>query len=177
VELRRFSPRGTAPCVKAGYHDAKTAIEEKTEEPLCVNCEHSRKDSRWPKKCDHCDYKFTENDNWGVWRRRIYIRTDTKERLTLQNAPVGAMWYWDGYSCKGEDGHCLMVKTPGGDWIIDSRASNCTMKEDNIHRCWVRHGTPPNVTVSKNGNTCRAGAGSILVGSYHGFLRNGYLED
>lgn len=29
----------------------------------------------------------------------------------------------------------------------------------------------------KDGNTCGAGAGSIAQKRYHGFLRNGYLED
>jgi hypothetical protein len=72
------------------------------------------------------------------------------------------------------DGTHLTVVLPNGEyWDIDSRANNCTMKEDRIHRCWIRHGEPPNVTVDKNGPTCQAGAGSIMAGSYHGFLRNG----
>jgi hypothetical protein len=75
----------------------------------------------------------------------------------------------------GPDGRVLGVVTPGGEWIIDSRASNCTLKDDNEHACWVRHGTPPMVTVDKAGKTCEAGAGSIQCGSYHGFLRNGEL--
>lgn len=74
-----------------------------------------------------------------------------------------------------EDGPALWVQTPGGAWCIDSRASNCTMPYDYNHRCWVRHGEPPLVTVDKNGPTCAAGAGSIAVGSYHGFLQNGCL--
>jgi hypothetical protein len=67
--------------------------------------------------------------------------------------------------------------TPGGEWIIDSRASNCTMPEDTEHRCWVRHGEAPDFHVDKNGKTCNAGAGSIKCGSYHGFLQNGFLTD
>ena len=34
-----------------------------------------------------------------------------------------------------------------------------------------------NVHVDKSGDTCAAGAGSILIGGYHGFLHNGYLTD
>lgn len=71
----------------------------------------------------------------------------------------------------------LCVETPGGTWNIDGRCSNCTMKDDRTHRCWVRHGDPPRVTVDKDGHTCQAGAGSIMVGNYHGFLRNGELTD
>lgn len=74
-----------------------------------------------------------------------------------------------------EDGDALWVQTPGGSWCIDSRASNCTMPYDYDHRCWIRHGEPPNVTVDKNGKTCAAGAGSIQCGNYHGFLQNGAL--
>lgn len=61
------------------------------------------------------------------------------------------------------------------EWDIDSRASNCTMREDNVHRCWVREGEPPIVTVGKRGRTCAAGAGSIAVTGFHGFLRNGQI--
>jgi hypothetical protein len=31
------------------------------------------------------------------------------------------------------------------------------------------------LTVDKNGDTCAAGAGSILTPAWHGFLRNGEL--
>lgn len=72
-----------------------------------------------------------------------------------------------------EDGPCLCVQTPGGTWNIDSRASNCTMPYDYEHRCWIRHGEPPNITVDKAGKTCSAGGGSIQCGSYHGFLQYG----
>jgi hypothetical protein len=126
-----------------------------------------------------------------------WLRPDTGERKRFPHQfGAGAMWYadwllehikniWtdaDGnvrpqrYG-PGPDGRILIVQTPGGGWIIDSRASNCTMPQDNEHRCWVRHGTAPEITVDKSGNTCGAGAGSIQAGNYHGFLRNGYLEN
>lgn len=71
--------------------------------------------------------------------------------------------------------HLYVVCPDGVWWDIDSRSNNCTMRTDKIHHCWVRHGTPPNITVDKNGATCNAGAGSIQTGSWHGFLRNGEL--
>ncbi len=81
----------------------------------------------------------------------------------------------------GNQSPCLGLVLPNGDhWNIDSRASNCTMPNDNNHRCWVRHGDPTkgeNVHVDKNGKTCAAGAGSILMGGWHGFLHNGELYD
>ena len=110
----------------------------------------------------------------------LYRRTDTGEVLTLKQAGVGAMWDadWMPDVFKGPDGICLVVQTPGGTWMVDNEASNCTRKGDRSHACWVRHGDPREckVTVDKNGDTCAAGAGSILAGDYHGFLQAGVLS-
>ena len=74
-------------------------------------------------------------------------------------------------NCDGRHLHAILPN--GRPWDIDSSASNCTMPNDTEHRCWVRHGEPPNLHVDKAGHTCAAGAGSILAGDYHGFLHNG----
>lgn len=77
-------------------------------------------------------------------------------------------------NCDGQ--HLFVVLPNGHHWDVDSRANNCTLPDDFTHRCWVREGEPPLVTAGKDGHTCTAGAGSILSGDYHGFLRNGVLE-
>lgn len=102
-------------------------------------------------------------------------------------APVGAMWFRKIGTHPDPpkpgarnffSGEHLCVMTPGGVWNIDSRASNCGLPDDREHRCWPRRGRPPLVTVDKSfGPTCSAGAGSIQVGAYHGFLRDGKLSD
>jgi hypothetical protein len=106
------------------------------------------------------------------------FRWDGGDWRSINELPAGAMFFADWYSRKGPDGRHLVVKTPGGLWHIDGRASNCTMPDDKEHRCWVRHGVAPNITVDKNGNTCGCGC-SIGQGEnwkdYHGFLRNGEL--
>jgi hypothetical protein len=136
-----------------------------------------RDDPRWPSRCE-CGYEFTPDDPWQEWEDRLYCRSDTGELVTLRDAPDGAMWDAGWYPWKGPDGRSLVVKCPGGsDWTIDGRASNCTLPGDNEHRCWVRHGDVPQITVDKNGLTCAAGAGSIQAGNYHGFLRNGVFTD
>lgn len=150
-----------------------------------------RDDPRWPTHCGRgCGYRFTDDDEWQDWSELIYRRTDTGERVTLReprpdavnapsSAPPGACWdaWWMPQGWRGPDGIALMVRCPNGhDWHVDGRASNCTMPDDNIHKCWVRHGDPREcrVTVDKNGATCAAGAGSIQAGDdYHGFLIDG----
>lgn len=187
--LRRyvFSDREKCPG-PSGYHSAMTLIGE---EPI-VWCEtpestqlrrviaerSSRQpaadDPRWPVKCEHCDYLFTPDGEYQLFGRQLYRRQDTGEIMTLDDAPDGAMWYADWMRGIGPDGRYLMARVPGGsDWAIDGRASNCDMPDDNEHRCWVRHGEPPNITVDKNGNTCHAGGGSIQTSNWHGHLVNG----
>lgn len=89
----------------------------------------------------------------------------------LQAAGGNGCRHWD--NCAGQ--HLHVVLPNGFTWDIDSRASNCTLPNDRLHRCWVRTGEPPRVTVGKSGVTCSTGAGSIQAGDYHGFLRNGQL--
>jgi hypothetical protein len=137
----------------------------------------------WPRGCARCSYTFAEADPWQIFSESIYRRLDTGEVFRLSRAPIGAMWWlewmqglWNPQL--GSSPLCVML--PGHhEWIIDSQANNCSMKDDynqQRHHCWVAHGAPPDVTVDKNGRTCAAGAGSIVVPGYHGFLRGGYLE-
>ena len=194
VKLRRYrntSDDNESHCTfngNGGYHDASTTIGEEPEELndegyICNGMKPTlpHDDPRWPTQCA-CGYVFRENDEWQRFVEEIYRRSDTGEETTIRNAPAGAMWYaaWLDRMQVPQGKHCLAVKTPGGEWLVDSQASNCTMKDDfrqERHHCWILHGEPPNVTANKQGgSTCGAGAGSIQVGNYHGFLRNGFLE-
>ncbi len=133
-----------------------------------------------PIKCfflEFARYVPVENGERAIWKR-----ADTGEEMFLPDAPAGAMWYADWFDNHWNPqlgpGKVLIVKTPGGDWIVDSQANNCTMPDDanqDEHHCWVLHGTPPNITVDKDGVTCKAGAGSIGQKTWHGFLERGYL--
>jgi hypothetical protein len=159
-------------------------------------------DVRWPAKCDYCDYQFVAEDNRQVFREPAYRRTDTGEVLILRDAAPGAIWNASWMRKQAVDGQYLICKMPGDhEWAIDGRASNCDSpcarchkpyshpEKDKAcqckypdgyidaqpHQCWVRHGVPPDLTVDKIGKTCGAGAGSIIVPGWHGFLRNGFL--
>lgn len=136
----------------------------------------------WPAKCDKCDYVFGADDRRQVFTCRLAREAGTAgAAFPLNELPHGAMYFSDQIMDQspyrtGPDGRSLIVMTPGGEWAIDGRASNCTLTGDDVHRCWVRHGAAPLVTVDKRGDTCTAGGGSISAGSYHGFLRDGHLE-
>lgn len=181
--LRRYVSSGdvTRRCQgPMGYHDASTVLD-------VIEGEEASRDWRpgdsipgdhplWPKGCS-CGYEFTAADPLQVYTERFYRRADTGQEITLRDAPPGAMWWadWNTWDV-GPDGRCLMVRCPDGhDWTVDAEASNCTRKGDRSHKCWCRHGEPPLVTVDKNGDTCGAGAGSILTPKWHGFLRGGVL--
>jgi hypothetical protein len=142
-------------------------------------------DRRWPRTCDACGARLGRHATYHQGGDRLYRRTDTGAELELRDAPPGAIWRADWYEefWPGPDGRSYVCQTPGGPWAIDGQASNCTDPESwklpagdpGRHWCWIRHGEPPHFTVDKNGRTCKAGAGSIQSGSYHGFLQGGVL--
>ena len=127
--------------------------------------------------------RLAETDKSGV-QRMVFRNLDTGEETT--KLPPGALFAQRRGGRQGADGLSIVCIVPYGRdgcadkttwWRIDSRATNCTMPEDGEHRCWVRHGTVGEaVHVDKNGNTCGAGAGSIAVPGFHGFLHHGVLR-
>jgi hypothetical protein len=138
--------------------------------------------------CADCGTMMTVNRRTAsISAGRRYARTDTGEvRDQIADFGVGAMWFatWYrrddglyGWDFDNLDTPPLIVRTPGGAWDIDSRSHNCAWPMERTHRCWVREGEPPKITVSKQGHSCPAGAGSIQMGGYHGFLRDGELSN
>lgn len=143
-------------------------------------------ETTWWEKCGETPWEPT--DSGGRKKSTIFRCIETDVRKLARELPVGALYALDRSHCKdlngyppaGFDGLAIGCVCIGGHhWYIDSRASNCTMKEDRQHRCWVRHGTVgEKLTVDKDGLTCGAGAGSFFMGpnhEWHGFLRNGKL--
>jgi hypothetical protein len=118
----------------------------------------------------------------GNTAKAIYRNLKTGEET--DDLPVGALFVSEG-GPKGPDGLSVVCIVPTNRyeskktwWYIDGRANNCDMPDDNAHRCWCRHGTVgEKVHVDKIGKTCGAGAGSIGVPGFHGFLHNGILRD
>lgn len=188
VQLRVYE---MGDCV-SGYHETikslghKPAVEldnysEVHGSPVidCTNADTARYQDQWPDTCS-CGFKFTAGASRQYHPKQLWKHGVTGELVLRRDFQPGALFrlrYMEDHKhwC-GSDGKSWAVITPGGEWNIDSRASNCTMPEDNVHKCWCRHGEAPNFTVDKQGLTCQAGAGSIITGSYHGFLRGGKLE-
>jgi hypothetical protein len=186
VSLRRYW--GDAECPNClgggnrGYHNATKHLFDTPELLNGVDSEGNMTYNRfggepedyteWPTKCDHCDAIAPEETKRQVFNKRLYnTPSGDLEPGCLYYAPWYDDVYWDNQSTPSLCAIC----PNGGHWVIDGRASNCTMPEDKTHRCWVRHGDPENGTihVDKNGHTCAAGGGSIISGDYHGFLHNG----
>lgn len=179
--LRRYNT-ARANDGRGHYHTAQIFLDE------VLSSRYLEKDpkiySGYPTRCD-CGYKFADSDQWQVFTEHLY--DGGPERTTLRDAPVGAMYdaTWTHYPpYQGSDGVSLHVIVPDDPatgtkhpWCVDGRASNCDMKSDFVHKCWVRHGVPPDVTVDKCGVTCGAGAGSIQTSGWHGFLVGGWLRE
>lgn len=202
VSLRRYSVAGKR-CQGREHHYHNASVVIIPQAPAAeweVDREHTgrgaapgddtipRGDFRWPEECDACGEPFQSDDEWQVNAERLFSGAPDGGLYTMRVAPVGAMWdmtWLHGvHLYMGDDGIALCVRTPGGEWYVDSEASNCTRKGDRSHKCWVRHGDPrdPQGTqtgtplhVDKAGETCAAGAGSIIAGGWHGFLHHGRL--
>lgn len=171
VSFRRYC--AGSECPNDYYHNVEVVTEPDIPYPLSdirgsgeIPSDEQKKDPRWPKQCT-CGYVFKDDDEWQINTRRYYQRTTgDKARFTLGKAPAGSMWYadWMPSKARGPDGHCLIVRTPGGDWTVDYLSDSKS--------AWTRSGTPPVVTANP----------SIAMGKrdsekyYHGFLKAGFLE-
>jgi len=174
--ITALQPRLTAmwdgPCGKSSLHVARLDVGARVS-PRSDNM--PRLERGWKGSCERCGVEIPWDEGTLVSGQLFRIWDTPSEALE-----PGCLFWQDDYKghCSGRwsncDGRHLNAVLPNGHhWDIDSRASNCTLKEDTIHRCWVRVGEPPNVHISKDGLSCAAGAGSILAGDYHGFLHHG----
>ena len=151
---------------KNAEHRAKVEIEQgefpspPPEKSSVPEWTRHRDDPRWPRRCDFCDYEFSERDERLLFFRRLY-RDPEGEEIILDDAPPGAMWdaWWLGTEFRGRDGFHLAVMTPGGPWYVDGRSP-----VTGLH--WKRVGTPPNVTVRPS---------NFIPGRYHGWIDEGML--
>lgn len=189
------------PCPTHGYHNrmVELARSRVIDDHELGGSDESYPPEAYPATCD-CGYGFLPSARRHILRRRLFA-TAQNDEVTWEQLQPGDLFYLnidrgEEHYCHGRwtncDGNHLHCVLPGGHhWDIDGRASNCTMKEDTVHRCWVRHGDPTRrlpvgpdgawrngvIHVDKNGLTCRAGAGSIAVPEFHGFLHHGMLKD
>ena len=87
-----------------------------------------------PKACA-CGRPFAWNEVHG--RGEPFYRRRDDGAIIKGKLPPGALYVtepmiWRGRQCAGADGLNVVCVLPnGGHWYIDSRASNCTRKDDN----------------------------------------------
>lgn len=186
LALRRY---WDGSCPAYGYHNASVHLSD----VLIDGCEQggqldesssylrgpvpAHDDPRWPVTCSGCPAPVPDTAHRQLWHQRLYDTPDGE--LHPGDAYLTSAYHdhdnrcptWS--NCTGT--HFVVVTPDGSPWDVDSRAGNCTQSSDRLHRCWVRHGDPPRVTVNKAGHTCTAGAGSIQTPRWHGFLRDGVL--
>lgn len=160
----------------AGFHSAEVEVDVidviEDDDGYLAPLDPAEARGQWPTLCDDCGADLPDDALRLAVQRGLWTGPDSRVGSLDEFGP-GAMWDAWWLPWKGPDGLCLAVKCPdGAEWQIDGPARNCT-RPGEPHKCWVRHGTPPRLTVDKNGDTCKAGGGSIQTPGYHGFLRAG----
>jgi hypothetical protein len=186
VSLRKYWGADCPDCIGTrtrGFHNAERPLRDElgpVPDRMKVDGESPADypEAMWAAACDRCGQPAPADATRQVFRRRLYDspsgRPEPGDMFFLpcwSKLDGGECPEWD--NCAGR--HLYVLLPNGQQWDVDSRASNCTRKGDRLHRCWPRSGEPPLVTVAKRGDTCSAGAGSILVSNWHGFLRGGVL--
>lgn len=171
LSLRRFTFSASGVCPASEYHlghDVSVPFgygdvlqnDDGTYELLDQeNLKPNTDDPRWPTVCS-CGYEFKYTDTWQLLWHAVYVDSAGTE-YQIGNLPPGAMFIadWLPDTWRGDDGLCLCLQTPGGQWVID--------QPDKHGGRWTRTGTPPNVTATP----------SIIANDYHGWLRDGVLVD
>jgi hypothetical protein len=196
--LRRFhmSEEGEPPCGDSGrsHHRAKVKIGRfptvrgEGNTLGLVDPADYHGDPRWPTQCDHCDYRFSEDDHWQVDQDPIY-QTEDGRQMSLSEAPPGALWeasWWERARVNGGTGPAWVVRLPNGlDFEPGMGATNCSRRGED-HDCWCVHGEAPKLTINNDPvpgrTTCPDGGGSIwsAKGSdkdWHGFVTDGELRE
>jgi len=185
-----------------GYHDSKTFL-RRVEGIAAEGTEPDSSDSvpaeAWPTACAFCGEAAPEHAVRHVSVSTVYRGTvDGEERVGLQGKPGSrfglrpgdafwATWFHShgeevgchaGWTnCADERGHLHLVLPDGHHFDCSSRAKNCSRPKDKKHRCWSVEGTPEggDLSLGKGGDTCKAGAGSVDTGTWHGFVRDGLM--
>lgn len=165
---------------KPGIHNAYTPLGDKpgaNDDWDAFGKVEDYPDERWPTACAHCGAAVPA-ETPGIFQQRQVSVSRLYDSPSGDPEPgdvyridwhdAGECPYWD--NCNGT--HVYAILPNGHTWDVDGRASNCTMPQERTHRCWVQTGSleDGSLHVDKNGHTCAAGAGSIAVTGYHGFL-------
>lgn len=155
-----------------GYHNAGLNLGVMVEETLQEYAPLEPNDPLWPRECA-CGYVFEPHDDRLFFTKELWRAPDGQE-WTLDEAPYGAMWdaYWMSNSIEtepgglwmGEDGLCLVVKTPSGEWWLDGPGADGRTRGWN--RTQVDHHLTVTPSVTLRGQTFRLTDGYLITVSY-----------
>jgi hypothetical protein len=172
--LQRFAwTTASTQCDQSGlsYHNAMAPLDVVAHDPKDPSGDlWDHADPRWPTTCP-CGYVFQDTDAWQLFIERLH--DDGQGGIwTLRDAPVGSMWWADWMAdipgspehAKRGGGPHLILKTPAGEWDIDSPSSNAGGQG------WTRTGTPPVITARPS-----IGMGDPMT--FHAFLTDGVLVE
>lgn len=168
--LRRYASKSDCTGERTSYHNASIIIGIQPyptkDDDGCSGDNFNHLDPRWPTHCV-CGYAFVEGDRWQHNLNRMFARSDGGPQTTIMLAPAGAMWHadWMGDRFRGPDGHCLVVRTPAGDWTVDGTSSGDS-------KGWTRTGAPPKVTAKPSIGVYGPDGKTF---AYHGWLTDGVL--
>ena len=161
--LRRFTFSSDKECPNCSMgHDASVGIEDGSDVLTEIDgrlyhgspkVSEYAGDSRWPIKCEFCDYVFQQDDEWQANGHQIHSTTTGLGEMTVQESPAGGMWdatNWTPDRWRGPDGRCIAIKLPPGGphdfWLIDGPTSK---KADEPDTFWTRVGsTFPDISVT-----------------------------
>lgn len=161
---------------KWGYHNAEVPIGRvlgERDEDGYLRATDSGKgeyadDPRWPVSCAFCDYYFADDDEWQVFRSRVYRERYGEREWSERSLPPGAMLDGFWHPQKGADGVALVVVLPpqaedtrGHWWHVDGPSRNNGKAGPDWSRTGDPRANPPTVAASP----------SILTPDYHGFLQ------
>lgn len=154
-------------------HDALVTIEyvpEAQADPVHGD-NWPRDDERWPAQCDHCDYRFADDDQWQRNDNATYRRPDGFEFAnwgSLKHVPPGTMWrlpwadeHWSARHPQHVESWRIALPD-GGEWVTSQPAMGGGF--------WTVNGTPPMIDVSPS-------IWHAQPTGWHGFIRHGELVD
>lgn len=163
-------------CVDRSYHNNRNLFGRRPTEGSVSYDGSSLKDILpFPTHCV-CGYEFNDESEWQIFAETEYHIRETGEILFLGDAPDGAIWHahWLDFhqESRGIDLKAYQIKIGGISLVLDD-INYCGRKYP--HKCWIRTGTPPNITLTRN-EECEGSSDYLYINNSRWTLIDGQLN-